>query len=175
MNVRYTLSLYDMLAFQSYYNEHLTQAKNARFSARVGFPLIATAFSLLLAVNNPSFFTTTMFIIVLSLLFGFFFPLLSKYVSSQRFRKTHQGNTSEEFTFNLDEKGISSGSSKGKIDLFWNTIKDVVTTDTLVLFFYTPACAIIVPKSAIGDKPNYDNFIHLVQQYHTRPITQAPK
>ncbi len=175
MDVRYTLSLNDMLAFQSYCNKYIPQAKNARFIARVGFPLIAIAFSLIITVNNPGFFVMGMFIICLALLFGLFFPLFSKYVFVRRFRKAHQGNTSEEFTFSLDENGISSGSSKGKTDSFWNTIKDVVVTDTLILFFYTPICAIVVPKSSIGNKQDYDSFAQLVQQYHTCPITQVPK
>ena len=71
----------------------------------------------------------------IALLFGLFFPLLSRYIAVGRFRKTHHGDTSEEFTFTVDEKGISSGSSKGKTELFWSAINDVVATDTLILFF----------------------------------------
>jgi len=135
MHLRYMLSLNDMLAFQSYCNKYIPQAKKARFSSRVVFPLIAIAFSLIITVNNPGFFTAAIFIMAIALLFGLFFPLLSRYIAVGRFRKTHHGDTSEEFTFTVDEKGISSGSSKGKTELFWSAINDVVATDTLILFF----------------------------------------
>jgi hypothetical protein len=124
-------------------------------------------------VNNPAFFVAGLFIIGLAFLFALFFPLLSNYLFIRRFQKAHQGNTSEEFTFTLDEQGISSGSSKGKTDLFWNTIKDVVVTDTLILFFYTPICAIVIPKSAIRNREAYDHFAQLIQHYHTQPIMQV--
>ena len=124
--------------------------------SRVGFPLIVIAFSLIITVNNPRFFGMGMSIICIALLFGLFFPLFGKNGFARRFQKAHQGDTTEEFTFSIDEKGISSGSSKGKTDLFWNTIKDVVATNTLIFFFYTPICAIVVPKSAIGNKQDYD-------------------
>ena len=175
MHLRYTLSLNDMLTFQAYCDKHIPQAKNGRFILRVGFPLIAIAFSLILTVNNPGLFTIAMFIIVIALLFGSFFPLFSKYFIVRRFRKTHQGDSSEEFTFTVDEKGIASGSSKGKTDLYWNTIRDVVETDTLFLFFYTPLCAVIVPRSALEDHRSTDEFIQLVQQYHAHPITQVSR
>src|SRR5262249_40495355 len=173
MNIRYTLSLNDMLAFQSYCNAHIPQAKQAQFRTRIIFPLIAVAFSLILTVNNPQFFVTGLCIIGLAFLFALLFPLLSTYLFIRHFQKAHRGNTSEEFTFNLDEQGISSGSSKGKTDIFWNTVKNIVVTDTLILFFYTPICAIVVPKSAIGNQEAYDNFAQLVQRYHRQPNMQV--
>jgi hypothetical protein len=167
MNLTYALTLEDMLAFQNYCGKHISEAKKGRFNLRVLPSFIVIAFVTMMTVNNGNFISIAAFIVFIAVLYITFFPIIYQYMITSNFKKQYKDGISENLSFTADEKGISVSSGKGKTELFWNAIRNIVTTDDLVLFFYTPVCAIILPKKAFENENHYSEFAQHIQQYHT--------
>ncbi|SRR6266540_3273544 len=174
MNLTYALTLDDMLAFQNYCGKHIPQVKKGRFNLRVLPSFIVIAFVTMMTIENEHFIGTAAFLIVVALLYMFFFPILYRYLIIHNFKKQQKDGIPESVSFTADEKGISVGSNKGKTELFWNAVRSIVTTDDLMLFFYTPVCAIILPKRAFENESQYSAFAQHVQQwYHATPVPDS--
>jgi hypothetical protein len=87
------------------------------------------------------------FMIVLSMLFTVIVPV-EYYIRARRQAK--KGFT-EEFNYDFDEVGITITRGEESSSLKWSEVMKVVSTKNLVIVYFTPVRAFILPKRSLGN------------------------
>lgn len=166
MDIHYTITPDDMFAFNLYCFKHTTEGKRTYFLMRF-IPAIALA---MLAVSyltgpNTDMIPQAMWFLLCAVAYVLFYPRLNRYLLLRRFQKQLQRHESDEHLFRLDAQGISITSPKGNTAFYWPTIKEIVSTDQHIFFFYNSRCAAILTKRAFSTADQCTDFLKLARQY----------
>lgn len=99
------------------------------------------------------------FMIVLSLLFTVIVPI-EYYIRAKR---QESKGFKEAFYFVFDENGIGISKGEEHSELKWNEVMKVVSTKNLVVIFFTPVRAFILPKRCLQEK--FDELKNIMEEF----------
>lgn len=76
-------------------------------------------------------------------------------------RRQIKKNFNDELEYTFDERGITIAKDDEKSSLRWDEVMKVISTRNLVVVYFTPVRAFIIPKSIIGNQ--FDELRELMQ------------
>lgn len=125
--------------------------------------IISVLFSLASAVGTVIFWEQfsgiqKALMVFMSLLFIVIAPI-EYYIRAKRQVKK---NFSEELEYIFDESGITIKKSNESSSLKWNEVMKVINTKNLIVVYFTPIRAFIIPKKCIGE--NFDALKELMEK-----------
>lgn len=125
--------------------------------------IISVLFSLASAVGTVIFWEQfsgiqKALMVFMSLLFIVIAPI-EYYIRAKRQVKK---NFSEELEYIFDESGITIKKSNESSSLKWNEVMKVINTKNLIVVYFTPIRAFIIPKKCIGE--NFEALKELMEK-----------
>lgn len=125
--------------------------------------IISVLFSLASAVGTVIFWEQfsgiqKALMVFMSLLFIVIAPI-EYYIRAKRQVKK---NFSEELEYIFDESGITIKKSNESSSLKWNEVMKVINTKNLIVVYFTPIRAFIIPEKCIGE--NFDALKELMEK-----------
>lgn len=142
-----TKDLYEFLMHNSYFS--------FKGVVSVLFSIMAVVGAVLYWKDFSAFYKV--FMIILSLLFTVIVPI-EYYIRAKR-----QADKSfkEEFNYTFNEEGITVTKGEESSALKWNEVMKVISTKNLVITYFTPIRAFIIPKRCIGEE--FDNLKEIMK------------
>ena len=143
-----TKDLYEFLMYNSYFS--------FRGIVSVLFSAMAIVGTILYWIDFSTFYKV--FMIILSMLFTVIVPI-EYYVRAKRQAKK---GFEEEFNYAFNEEGITVTKGEESSELKWNDVMKVISTKHLVITYFTPIRAFIIPKRCIGEE--FDNLKGIMER-----------
>lgn len=166
MDIHYTITPDDMLAFNQYFYRH---SKEGRVTFLVTY-LLAPCIPFLIAVPHllnprPDSLPLVVGLVLAGILMLVFFPRYLRHTMRANFQKQLGGSESATHVFRLDDHGIAISAPTGSTAFHWPTIREIVTTDEHIFFFYNARCAAILTRRAFESPDQYASFLQLARAY----------
>ena len=152
MEIHYSVTTEDFLDFNRYCYKHVPPTKKHFLDRRFGRPLALVTLVVLIALFTGARYGFEILLVLfpLTVVYVICYPLLNTVLLRRMYNQRFKQGFPAEYTVSIDEKGVHSFSTKGSIEIYWETVRSITVTDRLILFFYDLASAIIVTKRAFA-------------------------
>jgi len=169
MEIHYTITTEDFLDFNRYCYKHVPLAKKHYLDRRFGRPLALVMLVVLIALFTAARygFEIVLVLFPLAVIYIICYPLLNTVLLRRMFNRRFQQGFPAEYTVSIDEKGVRSHSTKGSTEIYWETVKSIIVTDRLILFFYDLASAIILTKRGFANDAECTMFLERAHHYRS--------
>ncbi|MDY6328213.1 MAG: YcxB family protein [Lachnospiraceae bacterium] len=125
--------------------------------------VVSVLFSLVSAVGTVIFWNEFAGIQKALMLFmALLFTVIAPIEYYVRAMKQVKKNFKDEMEYIFDDSGITIRKDEESSSLKWNEVLKVINTKNLVVVYFTPIRAFIIPKSCIGD--NFDELKALMEK-----------
>lgn len=125
--------------------------------------VVSVLFSLVSAVGTVIFWNEFVGIQKALMLFmALLFTVIAPIEYYVRAMKQVKKNFKDEMEYIFDDSGITIRKDEESSSLKWNEVLKVINTKNLVVVYFTPIRAFIIPKSCIGD--NFDELKVLMEK-----------
>ncbi len=115
--------------------------------------VLSVAFSVAALVGMIAFWNQTstvqkICLLIFALMFTVITPIEYKIRAKRQEKKTFE----TEYTYIFDEEGIVVKANELKNELSWDEVFKVISTKNLIVIYFSPVRAFILPKKIIGDE-----------------------
>jgi hypothetical protein len=173
MDIEYNIDVDDLIAWNLYYHDHSPNAKKQVRNVRITFFAFGVLFviiSVILLKNNELIFTILSFVLGIFLLcYGFLTRLsIRKGITKEAVRRYSEGknNAIKKHQLSITPDKLSDVTDVDEINVRWEIIENIVSTDQHLFIVKLPSTAFIIPKRAFGDDATFNLFAETAKKYH---------
>jgi hypothetical protein len=172
MEVDYSLTLDDALAFRRHYQAHRQSAPPGRSFPWVGW-LVCIAAGLLLGVGHSiyqvPFHWLTLAVLFLGVFVGGGITLRVCHANFLSWRLQFEDPRNRAWRgpwrLAISPEGITQTSALERTFKRWDIILWIDTTEEHLFLYDSPYCCMIVPRRAFRDDRHFDEFVDLARRY----------
>jgi hypothetical protein len=170
MQVQFTITLDDILAFNRYCVQHLPTYKRTYRTLLISVPVIFVLIALALSINTyrpPWLAWIIAFVAVVA--WPFIWPRRYQKTMDEFVMKTMQTGQNRSMlgvhTVTLSEQGLRATSEVSESSITWSGIERIEQDDQYIYLFVAATAAHIVPKRALVTMEQASDFYHTAQTF----------
>ena len=172
MNIRYSVTLEDLIAFNRFHIQHSRQLVRQRRIAGLALPLATILVAVVLAILRSDF-RLLPFVVLFVVLYVLFLRRAYGKGLEKKLRRLYAEGKNKgvlgEHSLHLQDDGISRQSDVGSTTVAFRGIEKIESTPTHTFIYISALSAIVIPKERVIEGDYSEFLMHLRRKWETVP------